>query len=326
MGSDAGIILLIIGIIVLLVGLGMPSEQTVTSTTCTDGGWVGGTYVEGSCYEGQVSSPNPAKGATTGFGFILALVGGIVAAVGAAGDSGSSGGTAGGVLDSPGTASPTYTLEVTGAVIDAETSEETSLSMRIRSDDADRATEQFRETALDEGYVLKGDPDVEVVSTPDPKPSAAVGGSEDSSADDTQGALDTPISELAVDRLETVDERVWDRVVKGSVGVWTANVLVPGWLIPLDAIFALVLFATWISLPVALYMDARRVARETEWSPRPTATSLVALVPVLNAAVGGAYLIRRRYALAGREFSLGILFEDCRDRLMELLSTVSERR
>ncbi len=326
MGSNAGVILLIIGILVLLAGLGMPSEQTVTSRTCTEGSWVGGVYVEGNCYEGAVSSPNPAKGATTGFGFILTVVGGIAALAGTTGESRRSDRNTGGIPDSPGTASPTYTLEITGTVIDAETSEETTLSMRVRSDDADRAAETFKETALDEGHVLKGDPDVEVVSVADSPASSAVSEGEETDAETSSPQSGTPVTELAVDRLETVDDRMWDRIVKAGVGAWIASVLVPGWLIPFDAVFALALFGTWISLPVALYMDSRRVARETEWRPRGAAMSLVALVPIVNAVVGSGYLIRRRYALDGREFSLEILFEDCRRRLEGIVSALSERR
>jgi hypothetical protein len=64
--------LAIFGLIVLLIGFGMPATTTFTSETCVDDP----TGVGQDCFGGSVTSPNPMRGPVLGVGF-LALIGGV---------------------------------------------------------------------------------------------------------------------------------------------------------------------------------------------------------------------------------------------------------
>ena len=63
--------------------------------------------------------------------------------------------------------------------------------------------------------------------------------------------------------------------------------------------FAVVLFAVFIMLPVALYMDARQVAQaDLDWEPDPTLYGILGLLqffvtPIVGFFVSLYYLYRR---------------------------------
>ena len=63
-----------VGIVVLLVGLGMPATETQTSRTCIDSSYSYGQ----DCVRTQYEAPNPARGPTIGLGFLMTAVGGLL--------------------------------------------------------------------------------------------------------------------------------------------------------------------------------------------------------------------------------------------------------
>ncbi|EMA45496.1 restriction endonuclease [Halococcus saccharolyticus] len=64
----------------------------------------------------------------------------------------------------------------------------------------------------------------------------------------------------------------------------------------LDGIFGLVSIITWVVMPPGLYYEAQRVAGETDWTPYKTLYAATAVIPFLNALIGGIYLYRRKNA------------------------------
>lgn len=93
---------------------------------------------------------------------------------------------------------------------------------------------------------------------------------------------------------------VWESVVVGSLAIWlVAFVLdygVPDGVVAGDAgtgIAAAVALA-WLSLPLAIYLDAVRVHGYTDWHPNIHALVLGAAIPFVNVLVAAGYLYRRR--------------------------------
>lgn len=70
---------LAIGVVILLIGIGMPATETVSGTSCTEGGWYGDTYVDGTCVSSSAEVPNPMRGWTLGFGVLTIVMGGMYA-------------------------------------------------------------------------------------------------------------------------------------------------------------------------------------------------------------------------------------------------------
>lgn len=300
MSSNSLAALIVVGILLLLIGAGMPSQRTVTTETCSDNFWVGDTYVEGNCYQGQVTASNPAKGAVTGFGALILLIG----IVGMGVSSVKSGG--GGRVTSQ-TSSPL--LRVSSDVIDAESNETKTVTQEVRANNVQTATNQFEQSCVESGYVVDGDPTVEVVSTAEPADST-------SSTTDTYTEQDSepddwtkrPIHELVMSWMQSVDKKIWDYVIKGGIIVLGANVLIRNNWLPSDAFLLTIVF--WLLLPVAIFMDSRYTAEATEWNPSQVIWTIGAMLPQLNFIVGTLYLIRRRYALQQRKFELSVIQTD----------------
>lgn len=67
-------ILTVIGIVILLIGLSMPATETRTTESCVDSPYSYGQ----DCVQTSYEVANPARGPTIGFGFFLAVVGGVL--------------------------------------------------------------------------------------------------------------------------------------------------------------------------------------------------------------------------------------------------------
>lgn len=280
---------------------------------------MGDTYVESNCYEGEVTTPNPAKDATLGFGGILFLVGLIASVV--------SGGVSTERKTRPDPSPPQYVLEVSGEVVEADSNDNTTLTMRIRSDNVDQAAEQFKESALEDGYVLKGDPSVEVVSQTGTDKSGVPSATETTrkTGSERTTLFDAPINELLADRLGRVDSHRWETALKTATGIWAVNYLVPASWIPFDPLFGFLIFVSWIALPVSLYMDSKYIDPDKEWQMKRSLLAGIALLPLLNVLVGGLYLVRRHYVLTGREFTLGVVSDDLQRRAKRLRMILEEK-
>lgn len=55
----------------------------------------------------------------------------------------------------------------------------------------------------------------------------------------------------------------------------------------------------WVALPLLIFVDVRRIGRTSGWSPSTAGWIIPGAVPVLNPAVGVAYLLHRHVRLAG---------------------------
>lgn len=75
-----------IGFIILIVGMGMPATETITSESCTEGFSVGDRSYGGGCVESQTEVPNTTRGPVLFIGFLLTAGGGIMSLL----DSGTS--------------------------------------------------------------------------------------------------------------------------------------------------------------------------------------------------------------------------------------------
>lgn len=73
-GKGVGGALVLVGILTLVIGFSMSPTQTITSETCYDDP-MGFTGQE--CVEGEVTTPNPARGWATGGGVVV-IIGGII--------------------------------------------------------------------------------------------------------------------------------------------------------------------------------------------------------------------------------------------------------
>ncbi|WP_152415765.1 hypothetical protein [Halovivax asiaticus] len=70
--NSVGWVIVAIGVIVLLIGLGIPSTQTHSAETCVDSPYGGQ-----DCYTSSATTANPLSGWATGMG-VFAIIGGIV--------------------------------------------------------------------------------------------------------------------------------------------------------------------------------------------------------------------------------------------------------
>ena len=83
---------------------------------------------------------------------------------------------------------------------------------------------------------------------------------------------------------------VWHKLVAAATLGWF--VVFVGATVLSDAVFGLVLFASWIGLPVGIYLDSRRLS--VGWPRRTWAYILGSLVPLAALLAGVIYLWRRR--------------------------------
>lgn len=67
----------------------------------------------------------------------------------------------------------------------------------------------------------------------------------------------------------------------------------------LALVAVVVLPATWLALPVTVYLDARTVEEADGWSPRVPFWVAASLVPFARVGVGLVYLLRRRSTIGG---------------------------
>ena len=87
-----------------------------------------------------------------------------------------------------------------------------------------------------------------------------------------------------------VDSTVWHKLIAVTTLGWLA--VFAGGTVLSDAVFGLVLFASWIGLPVGIYLDSRRLP--VGWPTRTWAYILGSLVPLVALLAGVIYLWRRR--------------------------------
>lgn len=78
-----GSLIFVVGLLILLGGLAMPSTTTTTSTSCYDNPYSYGQ----DCVESTYETPNSSKGPAIIFGLVLTIAGGFVAKSGTSSDS-----------------------------------------------------------------------------------------------------------------------------------------------------------------------------------------------------------------------------------------------
>ncbi|UPV74958.1 hypothetical protein M0R89_02565 [Halorussus limi] len=166
-------VVVLVGLVVVLAGLAMPSTQTNTVEGCVEGERAvsGDGYCSGIESSAEVTTPNPAKAPTIGFGFLLVLVGGAMSY-----SAGRSGGRSDDRSDT--------VLRVSGEVVDRDTGETTTLALPVHTDSVDAATRRFESRCRSEGYDVAGDPSVDVESksdnSPGPEPARVADGTGES--------------------------------------------------------------------------------------------------------------------------------------------------
>lgn len=97
----------------------------------------------------------------------------------------------------------------------------------------------------------------------------------------------------------------WASVVAGTVVAWIALFALDQALPPdalssaaIDGLAALTVLA-WMTMPVAVYLDAARIRGFTDWTPNTRVFVLLTVIPVVNVLAGAAYLYRRHEAAEG---------------------------
>ena len=90
-------------------------------------------------------------------------------------------------------------------------------------------------------------------------------------------------------------ETVWWKGVVGATVGWLAYLMATDLFLSFDFLF-LIVFISWILLPVAIYEDSKIAPEYTvNWRPRTGLYIVCAAVPVVSAATGIIYLINRWY-------------------------------
>lgn len=102
----------------------------------------------------------------------------------------------------------------------------------------------------------------------------------------------------------TPPSRHWKSLVTGSVVAWglllVPDQVVVGEHVPEAVIagLAAVVALAWVTLPVALLVEAVRVRDSTDWDPNSRAFVFGATIPFINLVVAAVYLYKRREAFA----------------------------
>ncbi|RRJ28730.1 hypothetical protein [Halocatena pleomorpha] len=144
-------IIVFIGLIIIVGGFMMPSTQTSTVNGCIEGeyGITGDSHCSGIESSAEVTTTNPTKAPTIGFGILLVIIGSV--------RSYSTG------LNN-GISNNNTILRVSGKVTNMETGKTTTLVLPVHTDSIEVATKRFRSRCKSEEYELIDEPDVVVES------------------------------------------------------------------------------------------------------------------------------------------------------------------
>lgn len=93
------------------------------------------------------------------------------------------------------------------------------------------------------------------------------------------------------DRTATPERGFWYYGVVGALGLWVLLLLIGGFVRGTPIITGLV-FLTWITLSVVVFLDARQTYAQS--LPHRAAWALATAIPVANLVIGLIYLYRRR--------------------------------
>ncbi|WP_135806159.1 hypothetical protein [Halorussus marinus] len=144
-------VVVLIGLLVVLAGIAMPSTQTSTVEGCVSGerDIPGDGHCSGIESTTKVTTSNPTKAPTIGFGILLVLIGGVM-------------GYNTGFSDSASGRKSDTVLRASSEVVDLETGETTTLVLPVHTDNVEVAIERFKSRCVSEGYEIKEEPNVEV--------------------------------------------------------------------------------------------------------------------------------------------------------------------
>lgn len=163
----------VIGVIILLIGFSMPSTETITSESCTEGVNFGDSRIGGGCVESQTEVPNTTRGPVIFVGFALALVGGTMALL----DDGDSKEGNRNLADVPvkdgstqesnssinNVGSNTTKIRITAKTRDPDTGETATSELTIETTDINEAKNQFLQHCNQDGIEVVSELQTEII-------------------------------------------------------------------------------------------------------------------------------------------------------------------
>ena len=162
-----------IGVVILLVGFSMPSTETITSESCTEGVNFGDSRIGGGCVESQTEVPNTTRGPVIFVGFALTLVGGTMTLI----DGGLSKAANRNLVDIPAkdgstqessssinnVGGNTTKIRITAQTRDSDTGETATSELTIETTDINEAKNQFLQHCNQEGIEVVSELQSEII-------------------------------------------------------------------------------------------------------------------------------------------------------------------
>lgn len=162
-----------IGVVILLVGFSMPSTETITSESCTEGVNFGDSRIGGGCVESQTEVPNTTRGPVIFVGFALTLVGGTMTLI----DGGLSKAANRNLVDIPAkdgstqessssinnVGGNTTKIRITAQTRDSDTGETATSELTIETTDINEAKNQFLQHCNQEGIEVVSELQTEII-------------------------------------------------------------------------------------------------------------------------------------------------------------------
>ena len=162
-----------VGVVILVIGLSMPTTETITSESCTEGVSFGDSRIGGGCVEAETEVPNTTRGPVIFVGFALTLVGGTMGLIDNGKSNTANNNLAGADTEDESTQESsssvnnvggnTTKIRITAQTRNSDTGETATSELTLETTDINEAKNQFLQHCNQEGIEIVSELQTEVI-------------------------------------------------------------------------------------------------------------------------------------------------------------------